>query len=155
MSWLWIILVLALVYIGIDYGRLMVKLRRIEAPEFMSYIPQRLMFFAAPDSRHMMELYELAVRSRMEAADNVRMTANNDGAIYTIFESGDELRFYTGEAKIKKLDQHEINDFVNHVFADYELPSSHYRAIIEELGLRNYMIHFGICDESQGEKGNG
>ena len=100
----------------------------------------------------MADLYRKAMKAHENAGDNIRLAFNRDGYIFTAYESGCELRFYNMEAQIDKLTQHEIENYENRVFVDYKLPLGAIRAIIGDLGLRNYMFDFGICDESQGGK---
>ena len=150
MNWFLAILISALIYIGIDYGRVIRRARRIEA-EYSPYTPQRLLFFASEEGQHIADLYRKAMQARERAGDNIRLSFNREGYICTVYESGDELRFYSNGESLEKLTKHEIEDYENRVFFDYKLPLGAIRAIIGDLGLRNYMFSFGICDESQGE----
>jgi hypothetical protein len=108
--------------------------------------------YGAKESKHMLELYDIALKARREAGDEVRLTSCLDDSIVTIFQSGDEAIFYIEDAKITKLTKKQIKNYKNHVFVDYKLPDSACRALIDKLGLRNYSIDFGICDETLGGK---
>lgn len=151
MIWFLAVLISTLIYIGIDYGRMVYKAQHMQI-EYVSYVPQRLMFFASKEGEYMADLYSKAMQAREQAGDNIRLAFNREGYIFTTYESGDELRFYSMEAQIDELTQHEIDEYENRVFVDHKLPLGAIRAIVDDLGLRNYMFDFGICDESQGGK---
>ncbi len=152
-TWMLCMLIAALGYIAFDHARLILRTRALEnSIDAEEYLPQRLIMYRTKEGKHMLELYKIALKARREAGDEVRFSSCLDGYLITIFSSGDEVILYTEEAKINKLTKKQIKSYKNRVFVDYKLPDSAFRALIEQLGLRNYSIDFGICDETLGGK---
>ena len=56
--------------------------------------------------------------------------------------------FYGDGVKADKLKKHELSSCTIRVFFDYKMPDSAIRAYLDQLGLRNYIVGFGICDEN-------
>jgi hypothetical protein len=59
---------------------------------------------------------------------------------------------YQYGAQIRTLEPDDINSYVTRVFFDDRLPDSAFRASINELGLKNYLIGVGLCDQVKGGK---
>ena len=154
--WIGLILVIALFYIGFDYGRLIVKNRRLQeecgqAP----YEPTRYIMIGAKGSQHIQDLSMLDVTAHTAIGIGVMYLEDrkNEGYAKTIFENGDELIVYCYEkAQIAPLTKREINDYKHKIFFDYKLPEGAERAIIKQLGLLDYMVNIGICSEKSGGK---
>ena len=66
------------------------------------------------------------------------------------FECGDVIMILDGEAQMSALTKPEITEYELRVICDHELPEGAIRATIDQLGLKNYMFKFGLCDDSQG-----
>ena len=75
---------------------------------------------------------------------------DENGSMITFFSNGDIVMTYKYGARIAPLTRAEVTDYTIRIFMDSELPDSAIRACIEDLGLRNYLIGFGLCDNSQG-----
>lgn len=143
------IIALCLFYLVFDYTRLWLRVKKNEEQvfEFAPYEPKRYIFYGAKDSS-VEYLMEKSIIAHKQGEDEIEIAYRNNRRKYILFESGDEIIFYEEGAKIKRLDKDEINNFANRVFVDYKQPEGAIRALIEDLGLRNYMFGFGICDES-------
>ena len=154
MFWIGLILVLLLIYIGIDYGRLMAKAWRQQTQiDFEPYTPVRYIMIASEHAKHMMELYMLDVNAHSEAGINVKVSIAQEGYSKIIFDNNDELiMYFYDKAPIDRLTQKEIDNYSHRVFFDYRLPEGAERAIIKQLGLLDYMVNIGICSEKSGGK---
>ena len=161
MQWIGIIMILALIYIGVDYGRLVVKSRRLEQEsettfEFTPYLPTRYIMIDANESQYITDLVTMDVKAHLQAGISIKYSEENKDKgilLKTIFENGDELIVYDyNNAQIAPLTKQEINNYSQKLFFDYKLPKGAERAIIEQLGLVDYMVNIGICSEKSGGK---
>lgn len=154
MEWLWILFIIALGYIGFDYGRLILKDRRNRLDyEFEPYTPIRNIMISSEKSSHVLDLYTMCVQAHTEAAIDVVSSVIQDGYSKIIFENRDELILYFyDKAKINVLTATEIEDYSQKIFIDSNLPKGAERAVIEQLGLLDYMVNIGICSEKSGGK---
>lgn len=158
---LWILLLCGLVFIGIDYGRLIAKSRRIEQElvediELNPYTPTRYIMICAESDSCLLDLAEMAVRAHLKSGIKVMLQTDQEksrGCITTIFGNGDELIVYDYNiAKFEKLTKDERDNYAQRIFFDHKLPEGAERAIIEKLGLVDYMISVGICTKKSGGK---
>lgn len=152
MTWLWILLIGILIFIGIDYGRLVFKYQynKILTPDEESYIPRRNIMIGVEGSSYIADLATMDIKAHKDANIDIKFfTDNKDiGCIKTVFENGDELIVYSYEkAKIIPLTQNEVDGYAQKLFFDYQLPEGAERAIIKQLGLLGYMVNIGICGE--------
>ena len=156
MEWLWIFLILALVYMGVDYGRLIFKVRRLQQQIGKeNYTPVRYIMVSANESQCIAALAAMDIKAHKEAGVGVKMFIDNakQGITKVDFENGDELIVYNYEkAQIVPLTQNEVRDYALKIFFDYKLPEGAERAIIKQLGLLDYMVNIGICSEKSGGK---
>lgn len=154
MEWLWILLIIVLVYIGIDYGRLIFKVRRLqqELGEEEDYTPVRYIMVGANESKYIADLAALDIKAHKEAGIGIKVFMDNakQGITKVGFENGDELIVYNYEkAQIAPLTKREVKDYAQKIFFDYKLPEGAERATIQQLGLLNYMVNIGICSEKK------
>ena len=157
MSWLWILLIAILVYIGVDYGRLMVKTRRLqqELGEEVEYTPTRYIMVGSNESQYIADLAKMDIQAHKDADIGIKIFMDNaeQGTTKVGFDNGDELIVYNYEkAQIIPLTQNEVKDYAQKIFFDYKLPEGAERAIIQQLGLLDYMVNIGICSEKSGGK---
>ena len=92
------------------------------------------------------------IRLDLEAHDQMKigvLSQNTCNGVTTIsYDNGDEsIIIKYGEAKINKLIEYNIDHYSHRVFFDHKLPDSAFRAVIDSLGLKDYMIGVGICTE--------
>lgn len=158
---LWILLICGLVFIGIDYGRLIIKNRRLEQAlvedvELNPYTPTRYIMICAEPGSCLLDLAEMSVRAHLKSGITIMLQEDKEmtgGYVKTIFGNGDELIVYDyNNAKIEKLTKQERDDYAQRIFFDHKLPEGAERAIIEKLGLVDYMISVGICTKKSGGK---
>lgn len=157
MEWLWILLIALLVYIGVDHGRLIVKVRRLqqELGEEEDYTPVRYIMVGADGSKYIADLAAMDIKAHKEAGISVKMFMDNakQGITKVVFDNRDELIVYNYEkAQIAPLTKREVKDYAQKIFFDYKLPEGAERAIIQQLGLLDYMVNIGICSEKSGGK---
>lgn len=149
MFWIGFFLILALIYIGFDYGRLLLKVRRQELQiNEETQLLTRYIMIGTKDSSKIQELADLDVEAHAKHGINVKfcIAGANESSMKTYFENGDELLVYRYEdAEIEALTKQEKEKYVHRIFFDYKLPEGAERAVIEKLGLLDYMINVGIC----------
>jgi hypothetical protein len=77
----------------------------------------------------------------------------DSGCMKVVFNNGDELIVYKYEkAQIVPLTKHEIDSYEHKLFFACELPVGAERAVVQQLGLVDYMINVGICSKKSGGK---
>lgn len=158
MNWLWLILIAALIYIGIDYGRMVYKTRiaQEEVYQLEPYVPIRNIFVAQQGSQHIQDLIMSSYESHIKNGDMVKSTMADEDKGYTHiwFKSGDEIVSirYQEDMSIARMKGRKLTDYINRVFFDDELPDSAIRDTVAQLGLKKYMFSFGLV---QKEKENG
>lgn len=160
MNWQWILLIIALIYIGIDYGRLIVKSRRLEdlvgnSIEYEEYTPTMYIMVGAQGSEYIADLSMMDVKAHQDVGVGISVAIVKEEQGYTksIFENGDILVVYCYEkAQFAPLTRQERERYAMRLFFDYKLPIGAERAVIEQLGLLDHMIDIGICSEKSGGK---
>ena len=157
MEWLWILLIAILMYIGVDYGRLIFKVRRLqqELGEEEDYTPVRYIMVGTNESKYIADLAALDIKAHKEVGIGIKVFTDNakQGVTKVGFDNGDELIVYNYEkAQIAPLTKREVKDYAQKIFFDYRLPEGAERAIIQQLGLLDYMVNIGICSEKSGGK---
>lgn len=157
MGWQFIILIMLLVYIGFDYGRLIAKNKHLQngVLELENNTPTRYIMVGARDSQYITYLATLDIDAHAQAGVLVKYSEENKekGIQKIVFENDDELIVYDYEnAQVIPLTKKEINDYSQKIFFDYRLPDGAERAIIKQLGLLDYMVNIGICSEKSGGK---
>ena len=153
----WIILCL-LIYIGIDYGCLLHKNIRLKQQiNKNDHIPTKnIMITADQNGYYILKLASLCMAAHKD--NNIGVVRyedklNEKGTMLIKFENDDELLVYRYDiAKIVPLSKHNIKNYLIKLFLDYKLEAGAERTIIKQLGLLNYMINIGICDEKSGGK---
>ena len=155
--WLGIIMLLALIYIGIEYGCMWKENKRLKESiqEVEKYTPIRYIMIGAEGSSHIADLSIATVQAHGAVGVGIKCIYERDEekTVKTFFENGDELFVYQyGVAPIDALSKGQREGFINRIFFDYNLPKGAERAIIEQLGLVDYMVNIGICSEKGGKK---
>jgi hypothetical protein len=108
--------------------------------------------FTAEADGHMQALCRLDILTHSAAGIEVCRKEIQEGYQKIVFENGDELLIYEYEkAPILPLTQQEVSHYRQRLFFDHKLPIGAERAIIEQLGLVNFMIDIGICREDEKE----
>lgn len=147
------LLIVALIYIGIEYGTLVFEHRRQQKDDI--YTPTRYIMIKTRDGNYIDDLAQLDIDAHKAAGVEVEQVVrkHEQGYTKTIFLNKDELVVYDyNEAQILPLTQLELNNYNQKIFFDYKLPKGAERAIIQQLGLLNYMVNIGICSEKSGGK---
>lgn len=155
--WLGILMLLGLLYIGIEYGCLLRENKRLRegVQEIDEYTPVRYIMIGAKGSSHIADLSITTVQAHSAVGVGIKCIYEKDEekVVKTFFENGDELFIYQyGVAPIDALSKGQIDGFINRIFFDYNLPQGAERAVIEQLGLVDYMVNIGICSEKGGKK---
>lgn len=145
-----IIIILLLIYVGFDYGRLIVKNRRIEQElDIFDYVPVRNIMIAAPDGDHIVDLSLMCLSAHHKSGVGVKSLIEEKHFTRTLFDNGDEMWLikYDENMSIDALTKHEKEDYANKIFFDYKLPEGAERVIIKQLGLIDYMVNMGFCQK--------
>ena len=141
-----ILLISALIYLGFDYACLWYenrKLRGLDHP----LLPQLNVFYCGTDYNNatpaFMKLYGTLLK-RIDAADIVSET-EEDGYYLTRLKNGDEIMFVYDANRVPRLESplRIVKLFVD----DHTDNKESTFTLIKNLGLYNYAIMFGVCDE--------
>ena len=156
MSWMYGALIVLLCIIGGIFGWQVRENRalkeELEEVEERGYIPTRFIFYKRIDSKHLSEMQTLIFNSRAEAGFEWT-TENKAGYSITKFTNGDELMvFIEGAVEWAPLRKRQIEDYKIKIFLDNQLDKGAERALIEGLGLTDYMVQIGVCSEKNGGK---
>lgn len=156
MSWMYGALIVLLLIIGgifawqVRENRMLKE--ELEEVEERGYIPTRFIFYKRIDSKYLSEMQTLIFNSRAEAGFEWT-TENKAGYSITKFTNGDELMvFIEGAAEWMPLKKRQIEDYKIKIFLDNQLDKGAERALIEGLGLTDYMVQIGVCSEKNGGK---
>lgn len=156
MSWMYGALIVLLCIIGGIFGwqvreNRMLK-EELEEVEERGYIPTRFIFYKRIDSKYLSEMQTLIFNSRAEAGFEWT-TESKAGYSITKFTNGDELMvFIDGAIEWAPLKKRQIEDYKIKIFLDNQLDKGAERALIEGLGLTDYMVQIGVCSEKNGGK---
>lgn len=149
MNWLWILLIGCLVYIGVDYGRMIYKSRVEEQViEYAPYTPIRHIFIVHGDNSTVEDLFEASIQAHCKAGCKIETERAHvdQKTTHIIWDNGDEeLIYFYGISPIDKLAPAQIKAYEHKLFFDGGLPVGAERAVIKALGLEDYMIQIGIC----------
>ena len=156
MSWMYGVLIVLLCIIGGIFGWQVRENRvlkeELEEIEERGYIPTRFIFYKRIDSKYLSEMQALIFNSRAEAGFEWT-TENKAGYSITKFTNGDELMvFIEGAIEWAPLKKRQIEDYKIKIFLDNQLDKGAERALIEGLGLTDYMVQIGVCAEKNGGK---
>lgn len=148
-----VIFILAMGYLGFDYGRMFLKLRRMEAPG--SHPPFQFIMVGTKESKVIQQLVNLDVSAHFMAGVSVKKNISKKGFNRIVFGNDDEIIVYEyGEAPITALTPQEKEEYVQKIFFDINLPIGAERAVVKDLGLVGYMISMGVCSEEIGYEEN-
>ena len=151
-----IVLIIGSIFIGFDYGRMLIKNRRLQVEfgdDSAPYTPIRNIMIMDNYCPYLMELATLCIKAHGDA--DIKITKydssqENNGVVKVYFDNDDELLVYQyGKAKIKELTSREKKNYANKIFLDYKLPEGAICAAIEQLGLLDYMVNIGICRDKK------
>ena len=148
-NWALIALAVALMVIAFEYTRKILQLRtaRMYLQEYEAEIsgPSIKIFLSNGMNKSVGGLFKAAYKAHTRENIKTVCVISNNTEIKTIFENNDILWLVDySEYKFEKLKQ---SDTPVELFVDSELPADSAKRAIDELGLRNYMIRIGICDE--------
>jgi hypothetical protein len=154
--WIGVLLIAAVLYVAIDYGRLVIKCRRYENNiDFIPEMPTLNIMVTTKNNNCIASLSEMNINAHIDADWGIKAVFNNEstGCIKTYFENEDIQIVYNYEnAVIEKLTKAEIDNHILQIFFDNELPEGAERAVIKKLGLLDYMVKIGICSDKNGGK---
>lgn len=143
-----IIFIALMMYIGITYAQMLRenKILREELGESVQKLKN--IFICSKNSEHMKKLINANISANLQAGAEVKNKDFKIGMERVEFTNRTEVIVFYEGAKLTPFKKHELNSCTVRVFFDYKLPDSDIRAYIDQLGLRNYIIGFGICDEN-------
>lgn len=149
MNWIWILLIGCLVYIGIDYGRMVYKSRvGGQTIEYTPYSPIRHIFIAQGDNSAAKDLFKASIQAHCKAGYKIETEKArfDQKTTHIVWDNGDEeLMYFYGVSPIDQLATAQIKEYEHKIFFDSDLPEGAERAVIKALGLEDYMIQVGIC----------
>ena len=143
--------IFALIFLAYCHTKVLFENRRLKYRHTDYYhCPTKQIFIGEKESPYISKLIKMSCEAHEQAQDLIAITKmNDDNSIREmIYQSGDAISYYTYGMSIKPLAKYEIENYEIILFLDHKLPQGAERAIIEALGLRNYIIRIGICDES-------
>lgn len=151
-----IIIVICGFIIGFMYTSQSIENRKLKEQlnkefEFTPYEPVRYIMFSATGSEHIKQLARLDLNAHKAAGIEIDETYEEQGCVVTRFKNGDELLVYFEGAPISPLKRVDIDKYTHRIFFDCKLPKGAERAAIQKLGLINYMVNIGFCDEESGK----
>ena len=152
--WLMFAILGGLCFIAIDHIRLQINNFRLHQFS-ISNAPIRAIMVSMQESAYMRDKVHLFINVRKRHHIFIKSYQNEEEAGYhkIVFDNDDELLLYDYEkAKIIALTEYEKQRYEQNLFLDYKLPPGAQRAIVEKLGLLDYMIKVGICTENNGGK---
>lgn len=149
MNWIWILVIGCLVYIGIDYGRLVYKSKcSDQIIEYTPHAPIRHIFVAAKDNSTVEDLFEVSINAHCKAGCTIKTERAHvdQKTTHIIWDNEDEELFILyGTSPIDQLTAAQIKECEHKLFFDNNLPEGAERAVIKALGLEDYMVQIGIC----------
>lgn len=144
------IFVLLMIYIGFTYAQMLIenKVLREELGETDQKNIKNI-FICKKDSEYIKKLVTANIDANIKAGAQVKSKDFRVGMERIEFNNKTEIIiFYGDNIKVDKFKKHELASCTIRVFFDYKMPDSAIRAYLDGLGLRNYIVGFGICDEN-------
>lgn len=123
--------------------------------EFVQTTPTRYVMLSAQGSAYMTELMTTAMRAHSDGEVRIKSydVENNSNLIKIKYENDNEIIWLNYEkAPIDTITLTHSDDYAYKLFVDCKLPEGTARALIEHLGLVDYMVSLGICSKSSGGK---
>lgn len=159
--WLSIVLIVGCaIYIAWSYTKLWLENEQLKSEvnydtnEINGDTAIRYILVGAKDSEYMTKLATTALRAHTEAHISIKKYEQDSEAIvHIVMDNKNEIIVWNYdkapdyELKLPKLDKYAYK-----CFFDIKLPEGTERAIIQKLGLMNYMISIGICDKDTGSE---
>ena len=106
------------------------------------------------DKDYISDLAVMCIEAHNKVGIGVKTFISTENFSQTYFENGDEVLIFDYEnlSEIKALSKSEKEKYQHKFFFDYKLPEGAERAVIQQLGLLDYMVNIGICSEKSGGK---
>lgn len=126
-----------------------------DTTEFTQFTPTRYIMLSAQGSMYMTELMTTAMRAHSDGEAHIKnYEVENDSNLIKIkYENGNEIIWLNcDKAPIDTIKLSHRDDYAYKLFVDHKLPEGTARALIEYLGLVDYMVSLGICSKSSGGK---
>ena len=103
---------------------------------------------------YMTKLATTALRAHSDAHIGVKdYVQDSEAIVHMIMDNKNEIIVWNyDKAPDYELKLRKLNKYAYKCFFDAELPKGTERAIIQKLGLMNYMISIGICDKDTGSE---
>lgn len=123
--------------------------------EFSQFTPTRYVMLSAQGSMYMTELMATAVRAHGDGEARIKSydVSDDNNLIKIKYENGNEIIWLNcDKAPIDTITLTHSDDYAYKLFVDCKLPEGTARALIEHLGLVDYMVSLGICSKSSGGK---
>lgn len=123
--------------------------------EFTQFTPTRYIMLSAQGGAYMMELLSTAMRAHSDGEAHIKSydIADDNSLIKIKYENGNEIIWLNcDKAPIDVITLTHSDDYAYKLFVDHKLPEGTARALIEHLGLVDYMVSLGICSKSSGGK---
>ena len=150
--WLMFTILGGLCFVAIDHTRLWINNFRLHQFS-ISNTPIRAIMVSMQESVYMKDIAYLFINARKREHIFIKSYQNEEETGYhkIVFDNNDELLLYDYEkADITALTKHEKQQYEQNLFLDYKLPPGAQCAIVEKLGLLDYMVKIGICTENSG-----
>lgn len=90
----------------------------------------------------------MSIEAHLQAGAKIKHKHFAQGYEKVVLSNNTEIIVIYESAQLTPLTRHELKTSTVRVFFDYALPDSAIRATLDGLGLRNYIVGFGICDEN-------
>ena len=159
MFWEGLFLFVILVYIGFNYGRLIIENRRLsslqteQGIEFTPYTPTKYIMIGTKGATYIQELAQMDIKAHIKEGIGIKSVITTEEKTYTYFENGDQLLVVNyDKTQLERLSNYERDSYKIKIFFDHKLPKGAERAVIGQLGLIDYMVNIGICSEKSGGK---
>lgn len=153
-----VFLVISLLYIAVHHAILCVKYKRLneeQESQLEDSQPTKYIMVSWKNSDYILDLAHNCTRAHLASHIPIHFSDTDEelGRDNTIFENGDQLLVYDySKARIVPLSKAEINNYSYRLFFDNQLPLGAERAVIQALGLQDYMVSVGICSKKGGGK---
>ena len=143
-----VLFVAMMIYIGVTYAQMLIKNKALRAELGESDQKLKNIFICNKNSEYMKKLIKANIDANLQAGAEIKQKDFKVGMEMVGFSNKTEIIVFYEGAKLTPFKKHELNSCSVRIFFDYKLPDSDIRAYIDKLGLRNYIIGFGLCDEN-------
>ena len=141
-----------MLFLGVSYGLMILEnkaLRQHRDQEL--YTPSHQIFIYQRNDGYIQELINICICAHKAEGIEIKEQAYNENSYGFVlqYENGDVMRVYQYGAQMDLLTKDQVTNYNVRVFFDNRLPDGAIRASIQQLGLKNYMIGFGLCDNNK------